>query len=204
MRERKTPSKFIIATGIFLLGACNDGPMAPRQGAPSQVAATVVSTGTIGDTSVTVVSINAWEKQTFNIDAGNNKIVLPANSICSLTSSYGPSEWNQPCTPETGTVTMTVRSWSDAAGRPRIDVQPHMRFNPAAEPVMLRLRDRNGTSPDKAIGYCPDLGACYDESLTDGSLITFRDKNGNYIRRIKHFSGYNITTGYSELTEEAL
>ena len=197
MRERKTPSKFIIATGIFLLGACSDGPMAPARPA-TQRAGALVSQVTAGDTTVTVLSINTWAKQTSNFDFATHKLVFPANSICSLgTSSYGPAEWDQSCTPEIGTVNLTVRAWNDAEGHPRIDVQPHMRFNPAAGAVMLTLRDRAGTASDKTIGYCPDVGACYDESLADPSLVTYRDSNGNYKRRVKHFSGYNIVSGRS-------
>ena len=199
MRVRKIPSKFIIATGVFLLGACSEAPTTPRQTAPAQVAGAIVGTSTVGDTTITVAAINTWANQPLNVDFGNNKLVFPANSICSLaTSSYGPGEWDQPCTPETGTVTLTVRNWTDAEGHPRIDVQPHMRFNPAAGAVILTLRDRMGTSADKTIAYCPDLGACYDESLSDPSLTTYRDKNGNYFRRLKHFSGYNIASGFSE------
>ena len=201
MRERKTPSKFIIATGIFLLGACNDGPMSPRQSAPAQVAPASVTI--VGDTSITVVAVNTWANQSLNVDFGNHKLVFPANSICSLgTSSYGPGEWDKPCIAEIGTVMVTVRSWSDASGHPRVDVQPHMRFNPAAGAVMLTLRDRAGTSPDYGISYCPDVGACYDESLSDPTLITYRDSNGNYKRRVKHFSGYLVTTGRSVVAAE--
>jgi hypothetical protein len=205
MRERKTPNKFIIATGIFLLSACNDGPMSPRESARPEAAGSIVSVATVGDTSITVVAVNTWANQTLNVDFGNHKLVFPANSICSLgTSSYGPGEWDKPCTPEIGTVTLTVRSWSDAGGHPRIDVQPHMRFNPAASAVMLTLRDRAGTVSDKAIGYCPDLGECYDESLSDASLVTYRDSNGNYKRRVKHFSGYNIVSGRSVEAEMSM
>lgn len=198
MRERKTPSKFIIATGIFLLGACSDGPMAPARPA-TQSAGALVSQVTAGDTTVTVLSINTWAKQTSNFDFATHKLVIPANAICSLAlSSYGPSEWDQPCVPETGTVLITVRSWTDASGHVQTDFQPHMRFNPAADAVTLTVRDRENAQDGLAIVYCSDEGACVDEGLTDPSLVTIRLSNGNYFRRLKHFSGYNILSGYSE------
>src|SRR5215207_9792551 len=101
MRERKTPSKFIIATGIFLLGACSDGPMAPARPV-ERGAGAIVSQASLGDTTVTVLAINTWAKQASNFDFATHKLVIPANAICSLSlSSYGRSEWDQPCVPET-------------------------------------------------------------------------------------------------------
>ena len=202
MRERKTPSKFIIATGVFLLAACSDGgPMAPaRPTMPAKGAGAIVSAVTAGDTSITVLSVNAWAKQTASFDMGTFKLVIPANAICSLaTSSYGPTEWDQPCVPEAGTVTITVRTWTDASGHARTDFQPHMRFNPAAEPVILTLKDKAGVQPGAVIVYCADLASsCVDESLTDPSLVTSRDpNNGNFYRRVKHFSGYAVASGFS-------
>ena len=199
MRERKTPSKFIIATGVFLLAACSDGgPMAPaRPSLPAQGAGAIVSSVTSGDTAVTVLSINAWAKQTASFDMGTYKLVVPANAICALaTSSYGPTEWDQPCVPESGTVNITVRTWTDSSGHARTDFQPHMRFNPAADNVTLTLRDRVTAQAGYTMLYCPDVGACFDEAAGDPSVATYRS-NGNYVRRVKHFSGYNIAAGMS-------
>ena len=37
---------------------------------------------------------------------------------------------------------------------------------------------------------------CYDEATLDSSLATFH-VGKRYSRRIKHFSGYNISTGFA-------
>src|SRR5918993_3674338 len=160
-----------------------------------QNAGSIVSATSLGDTTVTVVAINTWAKQTSNVDFATHKLVIPANAICSLAlSSYGPTEWDQPCIPETGTVLITVRSWSDAAGHVQTTFHPAMRFNPAADPVTLTVRDRVAAQPGLALVFCTDAGQCVDEGLTDRSLVTVRQINGNYFRRLKHFSGYYVTT----------
>ena len=81
----------------------------PISSAPAQTAAASVTI--VGDTSITVVSVNTWANQSLNVDFGNHKLVFPANSICSLgTSSYGPSEWDKPCVPEIGSVLLEDRA----------------------------------------------------------------------------------------------
>ncbi len=41
------------------------------------------------------------------------------------------------------------------------------------------------------IDYC-EGGACVDDAVLDGSVVTQRDGSGFVYRVIKHFSGYNV------------
>ena len=204
MKPRKERSGLIVVTGIALLAACSDAPTAPSNAARSTpvTAASVLSNGSSADTTIQVVLVDPTKKTTVNFGASSaNKVVFPTSSICDVAlSTYGTDQWNQPCAPQLLPVTLTVKSWYDADGHPHSDFQPHMRFNPAAEAVILTLKDRNGVQPNLEILYCADIsGPCVDESLTDPSLVTYRDTvTGNYYRRVKHFSGYNIASGYSE------
>lgn len=204
MRDRKNPRRFIIATGACLvLAACGEAPTAPARSAPPVRTAASLGTTAGGsvDTSYAVFVVNPLLRQTFSLTNGN-KITFGARAICDpLTSSYGPTEWDKPCDALLLPVTVKTLSWYDRDGHPHVEFSPRLRFNPAAEQVTLYLKDKNDLSAGYGINYCPDDGsACYDESITDPSLTTYRSTtSGNfYFRRIKHFSGYNIASGRSE------
>jgi hypothetical protein len=209
MKSRKERSGLIVVTGLVLLAACSDATTAPMRATRTvpTTAASVVSNGAIGDTTVQVVAIDPAKKNSVNFGASSaNRLSFPAGSICDIAfSSYGADQWDQPCAPQADVVLLTIKSWYDADGHPHSDFQPHMRFNPAADAVVLTMKDRNGVQPNLAIVYCADLAsACVDESIADPSLVTYRDPvNGNYYRRVKHFSGYNISSGFSSVESAA-
>jgi hypothetical protein len=209
MRARTTPSKFIIATGFatsLLLAACSDTPTqvsssrpSVRMPAPTKTAFAIVSHQVAGDTALSLITLDTEQEDSFLLPDGA-KITFPAGSVCDVeTSSYGVGEWDQPCDPQRTNVNITVRAWVDSAGHPRLDFSPRMRFNPAAAPVVISMvtSDPRGTS--LGINYCPDgADECIDESLTDADLVTWHQPaTGTYFRRVKHFSGYNVSVGRS-------
>ena len=202
----KKRRKFVIATGVVaglaLLGACADSPTGigatPELRAARGTGGGHGGSGS-GDQHITVFTVNTAKAQSFSL-TGGHQIGFPARSICDLaTSSYGPTEWDSPCVAQTGSVTITAVTWTDAAGHARVEFSPRMRFNPAAKPVVLRMMDSFLSSANLGILFCADVTAeCVDESLTDPSLVTYSESGGNaYSRRIKHFSGYNIAAGRS-------
>jgi hypothetical protein len=133
----------------------------------------------------------------FNL-AGGLKIEFPAMAICDLaTSSYGAGRWEEPCLPQVLPVRVTMKGWYDTEGMPHVDFQPAMRFNPSLRTgVELYLQERRSViDPNSKILYCVTAEQCVDESLTDASLATRFESNGFVYRRIKHFSGYNVTAG---------
>ena len=208
MRFRPPTKAWVIVTGcVMFTVACSDNHMlAPRTVKPlSHPALNIVTSGSteqIGDTSVTTFTVD--NADTTNVWMfGTAKVTFTPNSICDLASSYGPSEWDQPCEPSAEPVTVTAKGWIDEDGQPRVDFQPRMRFNPDASPVKIWLD--NGSAqldPRLSINYCNDAGACYDESSIDASLRTLMDEDAQqYYRRIKHFSGYVLASGFAELAE---
>ena len=127
---------------------------------------------------------------------GPNYLSLPSNSVCDLRSStYGPAVWDNECKLERHKFTLTVVIKNAQSAHPSIQFSPSMRFNPRTR-VQLFMFAPHVTATDAKnwqMMYCPDKGACYDESLTDKSLATFIDyKNNMVFRDVKHFSGYTV------------
>jgi hypothetical protein len=128
---------------------------------------------------------------------GSHTISIPAGAICDpALSSYGPGEWDKPCTPLSKPIVITATMLEDAQGNPYVDFQPALRFVPT-KTVNLYLRSGKTDRPrEMTIKFCDNLGVCIDESLTDPSLVTQRvGKSSLLVRRIKHFSGYSINVG---------
>jgi hypothetical protein len=205
MRNNQLRYGLVIVTGcvLFSVACSGERSLAPANGSlgPAKPALNLVLSGTTsqsGDTLVTVFTVNNGDTTKVRL-FNTASVTFTPNSICDLGSSYGPSEWDQPCAPSTTPVVIVARGWLDENGQPRVDFQPHMRFNPDASPIIISLKDAHGQGEALHINYCPDFGACYDESIADSSLATGYDSSTKrYFRRIKHFSGYNISSGFAD------
>lgn len=151
------------------------------------------------------------------VGLGRTSVFLPANSICALgVSGYGPTLWENGCNPQKKTFALKVTVAGSATDTPGYDFQPAMRFDPTKTVTMFFwVKNLNQFSPsDWFIFYCatPDgkpgerLGtslmqadpSCVDESKTDSSLVPRADAtNSQLVRRVKHFSAYQISlSGY--------
>ena len=144
---------------------------------------------------------------------GIHAIYFPAGAICDPeTSSYGVTEWDAPCTPITEPIRIHAEL-REQDGRSWIDFTPSLRFVPTADEdrwVYLFMRT------DAALGrklaqknappilWSPAIGIPgIDESLLDSSMKTKWDKGlGGVYRRIKHFSGYNVWSGYASASQD--
>lgn len=136
---------------------------------------------------------------------GVNSLYFPAGAVCDpATSSYGPGEWDKPCTTLTSDFTVTVTATVEH-GRMNIDFSPNVRFSPS-KPVWLVYRNDAIKTTDAAtrwaIFYNPGDGRLIDEGAVDRSMITYVDRTaGLASRRVKHFSGFNISLGvYDDCT----
>jgi hypothetical protein len=143
---------------------------------------------------------------TVKLGGNDHKIVIPAGAVCAVgKTKYGVGTWDLPCRLEDKKQNIKYKTWTDANGHPFIEFQPALRFAPGKE-VLLYLADKKASMNDYSeILYCPDNKAlsCYDESLTDPSVKSVRDRKGNIYRRIKHFSGYNVAAGIDEVSDDA-
>lgn len=149
---------------------------------------------------------------TFDV-GGMFTVSFPANSICDpSSSSYGPGTWDSPCNTlaDGGSVTIKATYGFTLTGGPVVDFSPALRFNPkttvilttnAYAPVLTTFRSYFAANPGVfryfGVYYTPDFGttgltdAGYDDSQATHVNLT----TGSVWRRVKHFSGYNVTSG---------
>lgn len=187
-----------VASFIGALVGCsvaNDSSLvAPRSRAAFSTGATLT------DTTTFQFAINTKKLTLIDLGSGNS-LVFPAYSVCDLSSTYGSDQWDQPCTPATGLVHIKGKWWQDTYGQPHVDFAEQVRFVPSSDPlnwVMLTFTDASAALySSSTILYCPTpTGPCIDESTTDSTLVTVTNPNtGTLTRRIKHFSGYSVTSG---------
>lgn len=201
MTARAVLARYTLLAGALLLAACSGEVSSPAAApsttlqAPSMYAPSDADKALIGVVDGTyAVTFDPAKDVSFAL--GPNHLNIPANGICNLlTSGYGAAYWDAPCTPQTAPVTLTVIIANAASDHPSIKFYPAMRFNPAKTVHLFMYAPH--VSPTDAknwlMSYCPDLGACFDESKTDTSLSTFIDyTNDMLFRRVKHFSGYTV------------
>jgi hypothetical protein len=147
---------------------------------------------------------------------GDFDIIVPAGAVCDpATTKYGVKHWDDDCTPLTQSITVNVVAKKQAHGV-SVDFQPDLRFRPSAGWVTIQtnaysslltsnaIRQLSPTSSffqSFAILYVPTGGwAHIDEvrSTSDASLATHIDRQTGLVwRRVKHFSGYLISAGFS-------
>jgi hypothetical protein len=185
-----TSSKTILAfVGLGFAGACSDSISAPTSEVSARIPAAY--TQVLG-----VSTIKYTPRKGLTARLGDHVLVIPAGGICDpATSSYGPGTWDLPCDAVTHSVIITATTYADADGHPYLEFSPALRFVPTKE-TNLYLKDGKRTNATiVTINYCSPLG-CIDESKTDESLVTHRIGNSRIlVRRIKHFSGYNVAAG---------
>ena len=199
--KARTVLRFTLLAGAALLGACSSEVTAPAAArapvneATSMFVPSAAAKALIGVADGTYqVTVDPKEDNRFYL--GPNYLSLPSNSVCDLSSSsYGPGTWDSACRLEKKNFTLTVVIKNAASAHPSIEFFPSMRFAPKSKVQLFMYAPHVSLADAKnwAMLYCPDKGACYDESVTDASLATSIDyKNNMVFRDVKHFSGYTV------------
>jgi len=204
---------------LVVAGACSDnGAATEASSAPSRSAsASSLSTsafdysalGHFGAQSADFTLTSAGGS--FDI-GGLFTVDFPANSVCDPSqSTYGDGQWDAPCV--TLAAGQSVQLHAKAILTPnsiKVDFTPHLRFAPSSNvtistdvfALMLKLNavyfaNHPEALSGLAINYSPSLNADpVEDFLTDPSVVTHIDlSTGRVWRRVKHFSGYNQTSG---------
>ncbi len=198
-------STLAAAALLGVTAACSDAPT-PTQSA--QFGPQLLLLGA-GDTLVSRFTYNPAVGGTYHL--GDHKLSMPAGSVCDpAISTYGPTEWDQPCVALTSPLQITAKSWLNADGHPQIDFSPSLRFVPSDNSnqwVKLFFTDRYASDASRASqlhilwAAAPGLPGI-DETLLDPSLkVSVNSGSGMVWRRIKHFSGFFVAAGRTESAE---
>lgn len=134
-----------------------------------------------------------------SLSLGASHLQIPANAVCTLaTSSYGSAYWNDACTVQTDTFTITAVVRGSMTDHPSVEFQPALRFSPDKNVMLyLYVTDQATLDASRVVKYCNPTG-CVDESLTDPSVASSVDLTNRVVfRRIKHFSGY-VIAGFTD------
>jgi len=191
--SRISAKTLLAIVGFGLLGACADSVSSPT--------AEITAKNPAGYSTLVGTTTFVWTPgQGVTKRFGDHMIVIPAGAICDpSTAKYGLGHWDEPCTAATRNIVITALSFTDAGGHPYVDFQPGLRFVPTKE-VSLYMRDgiRDGKSTI-TISYCATPAKCIDESKDDPSLVTRRIGRSRILyRRLKHFSGYVLSSAGDE------
>ena len=201
----------IAGAAAMLAVSCRDGALAPTTEGLSPQGADALASLTAAGSSTTEFTINPEGSQV-NL-FGLFQLNFPRGSVCDpATSTYGPGQWDAPCTAATQPIRVTA-TLAVVNGRLYADFTPSLRFVPSSSQnrwvtISTNLyADRiKGTSTSAraallrklGILYAPYLGAVPQDEVVvtgDKSLQTNISMSTYTIwRRIKHFTGYNILT----------
>ena len=210
---RSNLTRLGLAGGLILLAACSaaDQVASPKlrkiqrpEGAPSLdvIVNSIAPDSDAADFTVTPSG------GTFVL--GAHAVYFPANSICDpAVSSYGPGEWDAPCSPLDQPIDIHAEVRRTADGQSWLDFTPSLRFVPSDDPnqsvwVLMKLNSdaTEGNYRSFGIRWAPQFLVSegqVDESLQDPSLRTYIDLQRDVVfRRIKHFSGYVVGDGLSD------
>lgn len=191
--------------GAAVFSACRDAALAPHDAlAPVALTVPAVSfTELQGEPASWTVTIDPRRDNVYS--DGINTVRFPAGSICDpATSGYGPGMWDAPCTAATAPISLPV-TLTVSGGRLHVEFGLHLRFAPSNDPakhVVLTVANPAVTSTSEslrryAIFHVPTgTSTLVDEGITDPSLVTIvKRSEGKIVRRLKHFSGYNLHLG---------
>lgn len=201
----KTIRLLTTAVACATIVACGDAPLDPagRMSAPSGISAVV------GTTNLQVATFTVYPDVSGSYSFGPHRVYFPAQSICDpRTSGYGEDWWDRPCQPVRTPIVIRA-AWTLRGEHAVVELEPALRFVPAAANdtsrwVVLTLHEPK--SVDASLPYAiawlrPWDMRWVDESLQDPTLRAWIDQsNNNVSRRLKHFSGYNVTAGFAQTT----
>lgn len=134
-------------------------------------------------------------------------LTVPANAVCDPRDGYG--DWDAPCTPLRRNVRVTA-TVHYVNGSPGVDFHPELRFDPTKVVTISTLRDRDAVramaaeaAPNWnvfAILYTANaFQSLQADAQSDASALTHIDTTTGLVwRRIKHFSGYNVSASLDD------
>ena len=202
---RSNLTRLVLAGALTLMAACS--------AADRTVAPLAKQTRPIGAPSPDVI-IDFVAPDSLSVDftvtpsggmfvLGKHAVFFPDHGICDpATSSYGPGEWDAPCTPLDAPIQFHAEVRGSPNGETSIDFTPAVRFVPTDDPnrtVWVMMKVSADVTADNYLGFgmlwMPNGNPLelVNEAASDSSLKTYIDIQRDVVfRRVKHFSGYLV------------
>lgn len=200
----------VVAAATLTIAACGDSSTAPGDASALRPAGHGPSLDlSLGNLLLGTDFTLNQNGGTFPLAGGLYTIVFPTNAVCDLNSTYGTDQWDQPCTLATKSIkvhaTVSVTSTGLA-----VDFSPSLRFSPSATVILYTdtyaatikansayFSANHAALRPFAMYWAPTfLGATVPDYLTDPTAVTHVNlTTGRIWRRVKHFSGYSLSTG---------
>lgn len=202
---RSNLTRLVLAGALTLMAACS--------AADQSVAPLAKQTRPIGAPSPDVI-MDFVAPDSLSVDftvtpsggmfvLGKHAVFFPDHGICDpATSSYGPGEWDAPCTPLDAPIRFHAEVRGSPDGETWIDFTPAVRFVPTDDPnrtVWVMMKVGADVTADNYQGFgmlwMPNGSTTelVNEAATDSSLKTYIDLERDVVfRRVKHFSGYLV------------
>ena len=214
---RRNTLLLLVGAAAALAVACRDSVVAPVRNSSSLSASASpsfsASQSSHGRTLLGTIELSP-NGGTYHV--GDFDIVVPAGAVCDpATTKYGARHWDDDCKPARRSITVKVIAQTRHDGV-SVDFQPDLRFRPSAGWVTIRtnayapllMTDAvRALSPSAAFFqnfvmlYAPSGGGPHvDEvrSTLDPTMVTHVNLTTGIVwRRVKHFSGYLVSAGYS-------
>ena len=197
------------ASALLAATACSDVGVAPQRGAgqAAPAASFDVAHGNDRTSSTFVIRKQGGlvEVRMPGVAEPLFTLAVPANAVCDPADGYG--DFDSACTPLGQNVRVTA-TFHDVNGSPGVDFSPELRFDPSKVVTISTVRDRaavlamaQSPSPNWnafAILYTPDdfQQVIADAQYDPDAITHINTTTGLVWRRIKHFSGYWVGTGY--------
>jgi hypothetical protein len=220
MTSLKYGRTFAVAFALVGVAACSDNPASPLSGgrtpnpdvqraidapaaAPVRAPHASLSASVAGPTNPSdtlAVSFQVGpEGGVFPL--GRHWIAFPENSVCDMSQTqYGEAFWNELCPIATEPVTINAIVFADSAGHPHVEFDQHLRFDPTKQVIMHMSFDyREGDVAPDILWRRQNDASVVEEGEIDPAMITREGDSWLVYRRVKHFSGYVLITGYVRL-----
>ena len=201
----------LIAGGSALLAAtaCSDVGVAPQRSAGQAAPAASFDAARSNDGTSTSFVIRKQggfvEVRMPGVAEPLFTLAIPADAVCDPADGYG--SFDSPCAPLGHSVRVTA-TFHVVNGSPGVNFSPELRFDPSKLVTISTTRDRaavlamaQSASPNWnafAILYTPDdfQQVIADAQYDPDAITHVNTTTGLVWRRIKHFSGYWIGTGF--------
>lgn len=190
----------ILIAGVALIAtACADG-FAPR---PEYSAAVrfndvflAARNAVVGDNATYVDIVIPAEGGL--VQAGPYVVDFPARAVCVESAGYGPDLWNAPCETTSADVPLRAAYWMEN-GKVMVEFLADLRFDPSKVVVIYAATETDTGTVKRDILYWKRVDSgivSINEATLDSSVETYKDPaTGMLYRRVKHFSGYTVSSG---------